>query len=91
MKIVDQTPFYKENGEISLIDRGKAIMQFGPGWFKQIEAQKSVIAVFKKNLDKNYTLLCNIIPPGLDARIPLILVGLTGVSSVIGPSTRPYR
>ena len=79
MKIVDQTPFYKENGELSVLDRGKAILQFGPGWFKEIEAQKSVIAVLKKNLDKNYTLLCNIIPPGLDARIPLILVGPTGV------------
>jgi hypothetical protein len=79
MKIVDQTPFYKENGELSLLDRGKAIMQFGPGWFKQIEAQKSVISILKKFLDKNYTLLCNVIPPGLDARIPLILVGPTGV------------
>jgi len=79
MKIVDQTPFYKENGELSILDRGRAIMQFGPGWFKQIEAQKSVITVLKKALDKNFTLLCNIIPPGLDARIPLILVGPTGV------------
>jgi len=79
MKIVDQTPFYKANGELSLIDRGKAIMQFGPAWFKDIQAQKLVIAVLKKTLDKNYTLLCNITPPGLDARIPLILVGPTGV------------
>ena len=79
MKIVDQTPYYKENGELSFIDRVKAIMEFGTGWFKEIEAQRSVTAVLKKSLDKNYTLLCNIIPPGLDARIPLILVGPTGV------------
>ena len=79
MKIVDQTPFYKENGELSGMDRARAVLQFGLGWFKEIEAQKSVIAVLKKNLDKNYTLLCNVIPPGLEARIPLILVGPTGV------------
>ena len=79
MKIVDQTPYYQENGELSFIDRVKAIMEFGTGWFKEIEAQRSVTAVLKKSLDKNYTLLCNIIPPGLDARIPLILVGPTGV------------
>jgi hypothetical protein len=79
MKIVDQTPYYKENGELSFIDRVKAIMEFGTGWFKEIEAQRLVTAVLKKSLDKNYTLLCNIIPPGLDARIPLILVGPTGV------------
>jgi hypothetical protein len=79
MKIVDQTPYYKEDGELSFIDRLKAIMEFGTGWFKEIEAQRSVIAVLKKSLDKNFTLLCNIIPPGLEARIPLILVGPTGV------------
>ena len=79
MKVVDQTPFYKENGEMSLIDRGKAIMQFGSGWFKEIEAQRLVTAVLKRNLDKNFTLLVNIIPPGLEARIPMILVGPTGV------------
>jgi hypothetical protein len=79
MKIVDQTPFYKEKGELSLIDRGKAIMQFGTSWFKEVEAQKSVIAVLGKALDKNFTILVNVIPAGLDARIPLILVGPTGV------------
>jgi hypothetical protein len=79
MKIVDQTPFYKENSELSWIDRTKVILQFGPDWFKEIEAQNLVIAVLKKALDKKYTLLWNIIPPGLDARIPLILVGPTGV------------
>ena len=79
MKVVDQTPFYKENGELSSIDRVKAIMKFGAGWFKEIEAQKSVIAVLDKALDKNYTLLHNVTPAGLDARIPLILVGPTGV------------
>ncbi len=79
MKIIDQTPYYKENGEISILDRGRAFINFGPGWFKEIEAQRSVVAVLKKNLDKNYTLLCNITPPGLEARIPLILVGPTGV------------
>jgi len=92
MKIVDQTPFYKENGEISFMDRVKAIMDFGPGWFKQIEAQKLVIAVLKKALDKNYTLLVNITPPGLDARIPLILVGPTGVYVIyVTPKIGMYR
>jgi len=79
LKIIDQTPFFQENGELSLLDRGKAIIQFGFGWFKEIEAQKSVIAVLDKKLDKNYTLLRNIVLPGLEARIPFILVGPTGV------------
>jgi hypothetical protein len=83
MKIIDQTPFFNENGELSFIDRVRATMEFGPGWIKEIEATKSVISVLKKSLDKNYTLLCNITPPGLDARIPLILVGPTGLFVMI--------
>jgi hypothetical protein len=78
MKIIDQTPFYKENGELSMVDRGKALMKFGAGWFKEIEGQNSIIAVLDKILDKKFVLLRNITPPGLDTMIPFILVGPTG-------------
>ena len=79
MKIIDQTPFYDEKGEISFVDRTKAMMQYGAGWIREMEAQKAVISVLEKNLDKKYTLLRNITPPGMNASIPLILVGSTGV------------
>ncbi len=92
MKIVDQTPFFTENGELSLIDRLRATLEFGPGWVKEIEAQKSVISILKKSLDKNFTMLCNVIPPGLDARIPLILVGPTGLYvMVVTPKAGMFR
>ena len=91
MKIVDKTPFYKD-GELSLVDRGKAIMQFGIGWFKEIDAQKTVIAVMDRILDKNYTILRNVTPPGLDATIPIVLVGPTGVYVMcVTPLTGMYR
>ena len=79
MKIIDQTPFYNEKGEISFVDRTKAMLQFGAGWVKEMEAQKAVVSVLEKNLDKKYTLLRNVTPPGMNASIPLILVGPTGV------------
>jgi hypothetical protein len=79
MKIIDQTPFFTESGTISVIDRGKAIMRFGPTWFKEIEAQKQVMLLLDTMLDKNYTLLRNVTPPGLETSIPFILVGPTGV------------
>jgi hypothetical protein len=92
MRIIDQTPFYNENGEISLVDRSKAVLQFGFGWFKEIEAQKTIISVFDKILDKNFTLLRNVTPPGLDARIPFILVGPPGVFVMyITPVTGMFR
>lgn len=79
MKVIDQTPFFNEKGEISVVDRGKAIMKFGTAWFKEIEAQKQVLAVLGKILDKNYTILRNVTPPEMETSIPLILVGPTGV------------
>lgn len=79
MKIIDQTPFFQETGQLSLLDRAKAILRFGPNWFKEIDAEKSVIAVLDKTLDKKYTLLHNVTPYGLEAMIPLILVGPPGV------------
>jgi hypothetical protein len=79
MKIIDKTPYYQQNGELSIVDRARAIMKYGPGWFKEVEAQKSVVAVLDKNLDKRFTLLLNSTPPALGATIPLILVGPTGV------------
>lgn len=79
MKVIDQTPYFNEKGEISVVDRGKAIMRFGASWFKEIEAQKQVMAVLDKLLDKNYTLLRNVTPPELETSIPFILVGPTGV------------
>lgn len=79
MKVIDQTPFYKDTPELSLVDRAKAALQFGLGWFKEVEAQKAATATLGKTLDRSYTLLVNVTPPGLDARIPLILVGPTGV------------
>ncbi len=79
MKIIDQTPFYNENGELGLMDHARAIMEFGAGWIKEVEAQKTVIAVLGKVLDKRFTLLRNVTPPDLGTMIPLILVGPTGV------------
>jgi hypothetical protein len=79
MKIIDQTPFYKEKGELSLIDRAKAILKYGADWPKEIEGQKSVITILDKVLDKRYTLIRNFTPPDLDIMIPFILVGPTGV------------
>jgi hypothetical protein len=93
MKIIDQTPFYNnETGEISFLDRGKAMMKFGANWIKEVEAQKQVIAVLGKVLDRNYTLLHNVTPPGLEATFPFILVGPAGIFVIyVTPLTGIFR
>jgi hypothetical protein len=93
MKIIDHTPFFnKETGEISILDRGKAMMKYGANWINEVEAQKQVIPVLGKVLDRNYTLLRNITPPGLEASFPFILVGPTGVFVMyVTPLTGMFR
>ena len=93
MKIIDQTPFFnKETGEISILDRGKAMMKYGARWIKEVEGQKQVIAVLDKMLDKYYVLLRNVMPPGVEASFPFILVGPTGVFVMyVTPLTGVFR
>ena len=80
MKIVDQTPYFNhETGEIGMLDRVRAMMKYGAGWIKEVEGQKQAIAIMGQVLDRNYTLLCNIKPAGLEARFPFILIGPAGV------------
>jgi hypothetical protein len=93
MKIIDQTPFFDhDSGEISMLDRGKALMKFGATWFKEVEAQNQVLAVMSKVLDRNYTLLRNILLTELGATFPFILVGPTGIFVMyVTPLTGMYR
>ena len=79
MKIVDHTPFLNANGEISLLNRLKTAFQFGSSWYPEIQAQKVVMDNLSRALDRTYTLLRNVLLPGLGVKIPMILVGPPGV------------
>ena len=79
MKIIDQTPFLSENGEISTLDQIKATLKYGTDWLQEINAQKTVMASFGKVLDNSFTLLRNVSLAGLGTNIPLILIGPTGI------------
>jgi len=83
MKIIDQTPFVDDKGEISLFNRVKATLQFGPSWYGDIQAQAHVIAFLERGLDRGYTLLRNFTLPGTQANIPMILVGPTGIFVIL--------
>ncbi len=93
MKIIDYTAYFDtETGEISFQDRIRAMMKFGSPWLKEVEAQNQVIPVLGKVLDRSYTLLRNVTPPGLDTSFPLILVGPTGVFVInVSPVTGMFR
>jgi hypothetical protein len=80
MKIIDQTPFQDpHSGQISLLERGKAVMAYGLQWVREVESQKQVIPALEAALDGHFTLLRNISPTGMEAIFPLILVGPPGI------------
>lgn len=93
MKIIDHTPYFNtETGEITFTDRVRAMIKFGSSWIKEVEAQNQIIPVLGKVLDRNYTLLRNATPPGLDASLPFILVGPTGIFVMyVTPITGMFR
>jgi len=83
MQLIDHTPYISESGEISLSNQILAALKYGTAWYPEIKAQKIVIDNLSYNLDKGYTLLHNIVLPGTQATIPLILVGPAGVSVIV--------
>jgi len=80
MKILDLSPLRIEG---SLVDKIKnqitGVNRYGWAWLVDMQAQDVVVQHFSRILNKNYTLIRNVILPGMDAPIPLILVGVTGV------------
>jgi hypothetical protein len=79
MKVIDQTPFFKPDGKINMIDQAKATMKLGGTWVQETQAQTGVMAALDRGLDKRFTLLRNVTLQGLDISIPFILVGPTGI------------
>jgi hypothetical protein len=82
MKVIDKTPFQDAQGNIGVPARVQGTLKFGPNWFPELEAQKSVITQLDRLLDKGFVLIRNFTLPGSTIVIPLILIG-PGSFSVI--------
>ncbi len=79
MRIVDHSTYPVDPKKVNLLDRVVYSIQYGLSWYPLVEAQARVIALASKLLDNKYTLLHNLTIPGLEAPIPLVLVGPPGV------------
>jgi len=79
MRIVDRTPFKGPDGQISAVDRVRAMAKYGSRWYSDIQAQDATAALLGRQLGGGYILLVN--PPlsGTDVLLPLVLVGPVGV------------
>jgi hypothetical protein len=76
MKVIDKTPFQNEKGTFDLAKRIQAVLEYGPSWPDEVEAQKLVIAQLEKVLEKGYTLIRNLNLENSRIIEPLILISL---------------
>jgi len=79
MKIVDRTPFKGREGQISAVDRVRAMARYGSSWYSDVQAQDATAALLGRQLDRAYTLWVNPPLPGTDVLLPLVLIGPPGV------------
>jgi hypothetical protein len=75
MKIIDKTPFRKEDGSISFIDRIQGTLKYGLPWYGRLQAQEKIIPVLEKHLGRNFILMRNVTLGGTDIQLPMILIG----------------
>jgi hypothetical protein len=79
MKIIDQTPFQDENGEINFVNRIQAALKYGLSWYDNIQAQKPVIAILNRVLEKGFVLLRNQQLGASGITVPIIVIGTPGI------------
>lgn len=80
MKLIDQTPLQNYKGEIKLLDRLKGTLKYGPSWYPELQAQKTVIQLLDRILVKGFILIRNCTLPDSQIIIPLIIIGPPGVT-----------
>lgn len=79
MKILDHTPFQDPSGQISLVNRIQGTLKYGLSWYPTLEAQKNVIAILNKALERGYTLVRNKELGVSGIFVPLVLIGSAGI------------
>ncbi len=79
MKLIDHTPYQNYKGEIALLDRLKGTLKYGPSWYPELQAQKTIVQLLDRILVRGFILLRNCTLPGSEIILPLILIGPPGI------------
>ncbi|PWH15851.1 MAG: hypothetical protein DDG60_05135 [Anaerolineae bacterium] len=79
MKHIDKTPYRSESGEINIINRVQGMLKYGMTWYDRVKAQDAVAATLGRQLGGQFVLLQNIVLPGTEIDLPLVLIGPPGV------------
>jgi hypothetical protein len=82
MKLIDKTPWQDDKGEISLVGRIQGTFKYGMNWYAEMEAQKEVVALLDRSLEKGFVLLRNLTLPNSTITIPIALIGVGGIQVI---------
>lgn len=88
MKIYDESLYQSAEGTIGLWNRVQGFIAYGSNWYGDMQSQQELIEQLGRALDNRYVLFRNIVLPGTEIPIPLILIGPGGIWVMIASSRR---
>lgn len=88
MKVIERSAFRDENGVISLENRLSGTLKHGLRWYSEMEAQEAVTQRLAKSLDDDHSLIRNLVVPGSNVTVPLILISPQGMRVLIASPLR---
>ncbi|MEN8172692.1 MAG: hypothetical protein ABFS03_07395 [Chloroflexota bacterium] len=88
MKVKDFSPIPYQGGQLSVTDRIKGVLKFGTLWDSEMKSQEIIIRYLSPGLDDSFMLFRNLLLPGFDIPMPLILVGLHGVTLIYNDAVK---
>jgi hypothetical protein len=88
MRVIEQSEFVDDSGNISLENRIRGTIAHGMSWYSYMQAQKALTQRLSKSLGDDYVLIRNALLPGTPLRISLILIGPTAVRVILASPVR---
>jgi hypothetical protein len=79
LNIINYASLIETDGTVKPLNRMFGNMKFGGDWYNEIQAQETVISLFRKLLSDRFTLIRNFTLPDEEIPIPLLLVSASGI------------
>lgn len=83
MRVIERSEFRDQEGVISLENRLRGTLRYGLRWYGEMETQMVVTERLSTVLENDHDLIRNLVIPGTDLRVPLILLGPQGVRAIL--------
>jgi len=83
MEVVECSEFRDESGAISLKNRARGTLRHGLQWYSEMEAQTPIKDRMGSILGGDHVLIRNLVLPGTEMEIPMILLSPQGVRAIL--------